>query len=71
MARTNEDVKRLITVEEFAARVSICRANVFNRLRTGEIESVKIGRSRRIPAEEVDRYIERLRRQQGAPAWPA
>ncbi|MDP6495043.1 MAG: excisionase family DNA-binding protein, partial [Dehalococcoidia bacterium] len=36
-----------------------------NMIASGEIESVRIGRSRRIPAEAIDRYVEGLRAKGG------
>jgi len=47
-------------VEEGAQKLSISRAKMFELLKTGEIESIKIGRSRRIPSEALVAYIERL-----------
>ena len=42
--------KVLLTVEEAAARLNLGRTSVFGLIKRGEIESVRIGRSRRIPA---------------------
>lgn len=54
----------LLTVEESAQKARISRAKMFQLLKAGEIESVKIGRSRRIPSEALTAYVDRLRTQQ-------
>ncbi|WP_432051117.1 helix-turn-helix domain-containing protein [Verrucosispora sp. NA02020] len=54
----------LLTVEESAKKARISRATMFKLLKSGEVESVKIGRSRRIPADALTAYISRLRNQQ-------
>lgn len=51
----------LLRPEEAAHALGIGRSAVYDALRTGELESVRIGRSRRIPTEAVERYVERLR----------
>lgn len=56
----------LYSVEEAAGLLGIGRTMMFHLLATGEIESLKIGRRRKIPRDAIDGYIERLRAQQGA-----
>lgn len=51
----------LLKPEEAAAELRVSRATLFELLRTGEVESVRIGSSRRVPAEALARYVERLR----------
>ena len=58
----------LYSVEEAAGLLGIGRTYMFHLLATGEIDSLKIGRRRKIPREAVGGYIERLRAQQGATA---
>lgn len=58
----------LYSVEEAASLLGIGRTYMFQLLAAGEIESLKIGRRRRIPLDAIDTYIERLRAQQGATA---
>jgi excisionase family DNA binding protein len=62
----------LVTAEQAAASLSICRTKVYELLRNGELESVRIGTSRRIPAAALTEYVERLRAGQTVPtdAWP-
>jgi excisionase family DNA binding protein len=51
----------LYTPEEAAERLRIARHRIFDLLRTGEIESIKLGRSRRIPAVALIEFVERQR----------
>ncbi len=62
----------LVTAEQAAVSLSICRTKVYELLRNGELESVQIGTSRRIPAAALAEYVERLRAGQTVPtdAWP-
>ena len=55
------DEKLLLTVDEAAQRLGIGRSHAYIYVLRGELESVKLGRSRRIPAEAVDRFVEKLR----------
>ena len=52
--------KVLLTVEEAAACLNVGRTSMFALIRSGQIASVRIGRSRRIPAAAVDAYAARL-----------
>jgi excisionase family DNA binding protein len=47
----------MLTVEEAARRLSIGRTNMFALLKTGAIESVKVGRLRRVPDDAINTYI--------------
>ena len=51
----------LFTVEEVAEILQIGRSSVFNMIKRDEIESIKIGRNRRILAESVRSYVDDLR----------
>lgn len=50
----------LLRPEEAAALLGIGRTTVYGLLRTGELHSVQIGTSRRIAADELVSYVERL-----------
>ncbi len=54
--------------EEAAARLNISRSKLFLLIQGGEIETVQIGRSRRVPAEALADYVARLRQNAGAVA---
>lgn len=60
------DVLRLLTVEQFAERTNLGRTTVYAKLAAGEVASVKVGKLRRIPTDEVDQYIKRLLAEQSA-----
>ena len=51
----------LLTVEEGARRLHLSRTVIFELLRRGELESISIGRSRRIPVQALEAYVERQR----------
>jgi excisionase family DNA binding protein len=47
----------LLTVEEAADRLSIGRTTMYGLVASGAVQSVTIGRLRRIPAECLDAYV--------------
>ncbi len=51
----------LLTPEQAASTLAICRTKVYELLRRGELESVQIGTSRRIPSAALSDYVQRLR----------
>jgi excisionase family DNA binding protein len=51
----------LLKVEQAAERLGLGRTIVWGLVATGELESLKIGRSRRVPVEALNAYVERLR----------
>ena len=51
----------LLTPESAARRLSIGRSALFSLLASGEIESISLGRSRRIPAVALAQFVERRR----------
>ena len=55
--------KLLHPPEEAAQLLAIGRSQLFELLAHNEIKSVKIGRLRRIPHDELIAYVERLRAQ--------
>jgi len=52
----------LLTVEEAAERLSIGRTKAYELMASGELESVTIGRCRRIPVEALEPFVSALRR---------
>ncbi len=52
----------LLTVEEAAHRLRLGRTLVYRLISSGELESVKVGRLRRVPAECLPEYVATLRR---------
>ena len=52
--------KILLRPEEAAKRLGVSRARLYQLLAAGEIASLKIGSSRRVPVAELDRFVDRL-----------
>lgn len=50
------------TIEEIATRFKVTRQTVQNWIRTGKLESVKLGRARRILGTSVDKLVAEGRR---------
>jgi excisionase family DNA binding protein len=51
---------RLYTVAQTARLLGIGVSKTYDLLYSGQLDSVKIGRSRRIPTRAIDAYIHRL-----------
>jgi excisionase family DNA binding protein len=51
----------LLTVEETARRLRFGRTTCFRLVLAGEIESVMVGRLRRVPADAVPTFVAKLR----------
>ena len=54
--------KVLLTPEEAAEALSIGRSKLYELMASGALESVRIGSSRRVPVEALDRFVESLSR---------
>ena len=54
-------VRLLLTVEQAAQSLGIGRTLMYALVRDGNVESVQIGRLRRIPADALARYVDQLR----------
>ncbi len=61
MSEPQEVRADLLTVAQVARRLGLSKVTIYELLNKGLIESVHIGRSRRIPTDAVDDYIARLR----------
>jgi excisionase family DNA binding protein len=62
---TAHDAPLLYTLPEAAALLRISRTKLYELLTANEIESVHIGRSRKIPATALDTYVRSLRMNEG------
>jgi excisionase family DNA binding protein len=51
----------LLKPEEVADYLNVGRSKVYELMRAGDLESVRIGTCRRVPRAAVDSYIEALR----------
>lgn len=56
--------RRLLRIEEAAESLGIGRSLMYRLVLDGEIESIHVGRLRRIPAECLDEAIAKLRSDQ-------
>jgi len=58
---SNAGPRIMLTVEEAACRLGIGRTSMYHLVMTGAVESVRIGRLRRVPVECLGEYVARLR----------
>jgi excisionase family DNA binding protein len=59
-AQISESAKVFLTAEEAAARLRLGRTTIFELIESGELVSVLVGRSRRVPAKAVEMFAARL-----------
>ena len=52
--------KLLLSPEEAAEALGVCRSRVYDLMRKRELLSIRIGRSRRIPAADLRAFVQRL-----------
>ena len=57
------DEPLLATIPETCAELRSCRTKVYELMNTGELESIKIGDSRRIVRASIKRLVKRLMKQ--------
>jgi excisionase family DNA binding protein len=55
------EVHLLLTVEQAARKLNVGRSTLYGLLHSGRLESVTVGRLRRVPAVSLSRFIESLR----------
>jgi excisionase family DNA binding protein len=53
--------KLLLTADEAAEIVGVGKTKMYELIRVGAVESVRIGRCRRIPPDALAAFVERLR----------
>jgi excisionase family DNA binding protein len=56
-----EPIRLVLTIEQAARRLGIGRTLMYSLVMSGEVESVTIGRLRRIPVECLTEYVAKLR----------
>jgi excisionase family DNA binding protein len=61
MASKPEESPLLLTVDEAARQLSIGRSHLYEYLLSGSLQSIRIGRSRRIATQDLDAFVQRLR----------
>ena len=53
------DIERLLlTIPEVAIRLGLGRSLVYQLVMRGEIDSIKVGRARRVPAVALEQFIQ-------------
>jgi excisionase family DNA binding protein len=60
MPTTDSQRQLLYKPENAGAILDVGRTTVYALMGTGELRSVKIGRSRRVPADALDEYVNKL-----------
>jgi excisionase family DNA binding protein len=56
-----EEPRILLRVEEAAHRLGIERTLMYSLIQSGDVESVRLGRLRRVPVECLDEFVAHLR----------
>lgn len=51
------DRSRFVTVSEVAEQLRVSNMTVYRLVQSGQLPAVRVGRSYRIRAEDVDRYL--------------
>jgi excisionase family DNA binding protein len=51
----------LLTIREACDRLKLSRASLYRLIQSGQLPTVRIGRSRRVVNEDLDRFIATLR----------
>src|SRR5690242_9071564 len=54
---TGSETRLLLTVEQAAERLQLHRSRIWPLMAQGKLRGLKIGKSRRIPVFEVERFI--------------
>jgi excisionase family DNA binding protein len=63
MTSQKVEVPQLLTVKETMSKLQIGRTTLYTLIRKGEVDSVTIGRARRISAPSVLAFLERNKSQ--------
>lgn len=58
---STQPTRLVLTIEQAARRLGIGRTLMYSLVTSGEVESVTIGRLRRIPVECLAEYVTKLR----------
>ena len=61
---TGDSDKVLLTMAEAARRLNVSRTYLYELVNNGEVESLKLGKLRRIPPAALDKYVEAKRAEQ-------
>lgn len=50
-------MKLLLTPDEAAQALGVSRSTVYELINSGELTAIRIGRSRRVPTEVLERFV--------------
>ena len=50
----------LLKIPEVMERLAVGRSKVYDLISSGALRSVKVGRSRRVPSDELERFVAEL-----------
>lgn len=50
----------VLKIPEVMERLSVGQTKVYELMSSGELRSVKVGRARRVPSDELERFVARL-----------
>lgn len=64
----DEAPRLMLTVPEAARRLSIGKSYIYRLMLQGELETVHLGKLRRVPYDCLVEYVDRLRREQNPPS---
>ena len=65
----DERPRLMLTIQEAADQLAISRTLCYQLIKAGSLGTVRIGRLNRVPADELEDFVARLRR--GEPAFGA
>jgi excisionase family DNA binding protein len=57
VVQPNESQSKFVTVAELAAELRVSNMTVYRLVQSGQLPAVRVGRSYRIRAADVDRYL--------------
>jgi excisionase family DNA binding protein len=52
--------KLLLKIPEVMARLAVGQTKVYELMSSGELRSVRVGRSRRVPSDDLERFVAEL-----------
>ena len=61
-------LKMAYTIEEASDLLSLSRAQIYRLIDRGEIETIKIGKARRVTVRQLEAFLQRLEQQSGTPS---
>ena len=64
-------LEQYYTIEEVAEKLKVTRQAIHNWIKEGRLDSIKIGRSRRIPAASIERLLEQSKQRSQSQEQPA